>query len=236
MNRPRPQLRHVAISLVGLGCALSVWLSPAGARLPVPSPDRANNPPLNTTCSRSGCHDPQGGTGNGSVAISWFQGAVENPGIPNCYVPGQQYRFKIKVTDADATRLRWGFEVGVQYSEGNQWDNYSAGTLANAPGARTAIVTSTDNQRKFVGHDRGSANGDGTYAGQAGSAEWEFLWTAPGVNDRQTQVCFYIAGVAADNDDGRAGDRTYNDKKCMGPCGATDVNESSWGRLKTTYR
>lgn len=227
MHPRTPQLRHVATAVLLVTVGLGAWQS-ALALSGGATPDKANNPPPNETCSKSGCHTPMGGTGAGKVEVI---------GLPGCYVAGQTYNLKVRITDADATRLRWGFEVGALYTEGNHWDQVSAGTIANAAGARTQTVTSADGLRKFVTHDPASANGDGTYPGTAGpTIEWDFTWTAPAANERNTQVCFYVAGLAADNGEDRAGDRTYTNKQCINPCGPVDAHKSTWGHVKSHYR
>jgi hypothetical protein len=207
---------------VGIGAWRSALALSGGA-----TPDKANNPPPNETCNKAGCHTPAGGQGNGSVEVI---------GLPGCYVAGQTYNLKVRITDPDATRLRWGFEVGALYTEGNLWDNFSAGVIDNAAGARTQKVTSADTQRQFITHDPASANGDGTHPGAAGPMiEWDFQWTAPGATERQTQVCFYVAGLAGDNDESRAGDRTYTNRQCVQPCGPVGTHGKTWGEVKARY-
>ena len=227
----RFQFRRVVATLLILGSIAIAWRT-AYALSAAATPDKSNNPRKvggvvqpPETCNKSGCHD--------SPAAS-CPGKVEILGLPACYVAGQAYDLSIKVTDPNATR--WGLEVGAQYSEGNQWDYVGAGTIDNAAGARTKKVTSADGMRSFITHDKTSANGNGTYPGQAGSATYNFKWTAPGGADRQTRVCFYVAGLAADNDETRDGDCTYNTTVCIDPCGPTETRESSWGGVKTIYR
>ena len=198
----------------------------AFALLPKAAPDRVNSPPLAVTCSKAKCHDaPPPGANMGSVAVT---------GIPACYNPGQVYQLTVTVSDPAA--VRWGFELGVQYDEGNVNDNSSAGTLAIPAGTPAAIVTSGEpalgQSRMFATHDA-NATPDGTYPTQANSASWRVDWTAPA--GRVTPVCFWYAGVAADNDGGRTGDRTYTGKTCIGPCGATETKHKSWGRVKSYY-
>lgn len=221
------QPRHLATAAlliaIGIGAGQSALALSGGA-----TADKANNPPPNETCNKAGCHTPMGGTGTGKVEVI---------GLPGCYVAGQTYNLKVRITDADPTRMRWGFEVAALYNEGNHWDNVSAGTIANAAGARTKSVTSADGLRKFITHDPASANGDGTHAGTGGpTIEWDFTWTAPAATERNTQVCFYVAGLAADNGEDRAGDRTYTNKQCINPCGPVETHRESWGRLKQHYR
>ena len=230
MRHWRLQFRHVVSSVLVLIMVVLVWRT-AYALKNSATPDKANNPRKVAgvvkppeTCSKSGCHDTPPATCAGKVEIL---------GLPECYTPGQAYDLSVKVSDANMTR--WGFEVGAQYSEGNDHDYESAGTIDNAAAARTKKITSADGMRSFITHDPASANGDGTYPTQAGSATWNFTWTAPGVGQRQTQICFYVAGLAADNDEGRSGDCTYNTKVCLNPCGPVETKKSTWGEVKSYY-
>ena len=226
MNTRHSALRRALAGSITLSVAIMLWRSSAQALSASATADKANNPPANVTCTKSGCHDTPGGAGNGKVEVI---------GLPTCYEAGKTYDLKVRITDPDTTRKRWGFEVGAQYSEGNQWDAVGAGTIDNAAGARTKKLTSVDSQRNFITHDKSSTNGDGTYAGTASPAEWAFKWTAPGGTMRQTKVCFYVAGLAADNSGDESGDRTYTNKFCLDPCAATATHEGSWGRLKVHY-
>jgi len=216
--------RLFSILLLAFGAVSLSWTF-AAALLPKAAADRVNNPPLRVTCAnaKASCHvtAPPGPN----------QGTLEVTGIPACYEPGQKYTFNVKISDPNATR--WGFELGVQYNESNENDNYSAGTLTNAPGARTAIVTSTDGLRQFSSHDRGSTNGDGTYNGQATSANWNVEWTAP-VN-RTTPVCIYAAAVAADGDGTSDGDRTYLFKQCLQSCQPVPAHRETWSQVKSFF-
>jgi hypothetical protein len=231
MVRLRTSLRHVVAAALVLALVPTLWKT-AMALSGGATPDKSNNPrkvggiiqPAET-CNRAGCHT--------TLPAAGCTGMVEILGLPGCYAAGQVYNLQIKVTDANATR--WGFEVGAQYDEGNHHDYFSAGSIDNAAGARTQKVTSADGQRSFITHDPASAAGDGTYPGQAASATWDFKWTAPGIGDRQTRICFYVAGLAADNDEGRAGDCTYNTKVCINPCGPVDTKKSTWGDVKSQY-
>lgn len=216
MNAPR----WLLVSLLAYA-AIALSYTAAFALLPKAAADRVNSPPLLVTCNRPGCHTPPAGADAGSVAVT---------GIPGCYVGGQVYDLTITVTDPAATR--WGFELGVQYNEGNINDESSAGTLAIPAGQLAALVPSADGKRTFASHDA-STTPDGTYPGQANSATWTVKWTAPFA--RQTQVCIYVAGVAANNNDARTGDRTYTQKYCINPCGPVDTKHSTWGSVKSHY-
>ena len=122
----------------------------------------------------------------------------------------------------------------MQYNEGNAFDNMTAGMLENAAGAPTDTVISPDGMRTFVTHNQNSGDIDGTYPGRMGSASWNVKWTAPTV--RVTPICFYFAGVCANNDNTPKGDRTYVDSLCIPPCDSlTSGKRTTWGELKRRY-
>ncbi len=227
-----PHIHHVFATLLVVCSAALMWRG-ALAKINNATMDKANNPRMVSgvvkpaeTCSKSGCHDSPPATCSGKVEIT---------GLPACYVAGQAYNLTVKVTDPNARR--WGFEVGAQYNEGNANDYTSAGSIANVAGQPTTTVNSDDGLRSFITHNGAatSPNGDGTYAGQANAAQWNLKWTAPGGTDRQTPICFYVAGLAGNNDGTTDGDCTYTTKVCMNPCGATSTKRSSWGELKVHY-
>ena len=231
MRMRYPQLHQLFAALLVACSAVFLWRT-AHALSAGATPDKSNNPRLLAgvvqpaeTCNKTGCHT--------TLPTAGCNGKVEVTGLPGCYVAGQVYPLTVTVTDANATR--WGFEIGVQYNEGNANDYVSAGSIDNVAGERTQKVVSADGQRSFITHQRVNPNGDGTYAGQANSATWKVQWTAPGGVARQTPVCVYVAGLAADNDESRAGDCTYNTKVCMNPCGPTSTERSTWGAVKLRY-
>jgi len=233
MARSRTSIRHLVAAAVVLALVPTLWKTAlalsAGA-----TADKANNPRMvggvaqpAETCNKAGCHTV--------LPAAGCSGKVEILGLPACYAAGQTYALQVKDTDANAKR--WGFEVGAQYSEGNANDYISAGTIANAAGARTQKKTSADGLRSFITHDKNSANGDGTYpsAVAPGSVTYNFSWTAPGIGDRQTRICFYVAGLAGDNSSDEDGDCTYNTTVCINPCGPVNTKKSSWGQVKSFY-
>jgi hypothetical protein len=173
----------------------------------------------------------QGGQGLGNVEVV---------GLPACYNCGQVYNLKVRINDADATRQVWGFEIGAQYKDSDAtFDVRGAGVLDNAAGARTQVrVTdgSDTGVRRFVTHDSESANGNGTYPGpnNNGFVEWDVKWTAPACNERNTNVRFYVAGLAGNDNGGVSGDRTYTRTYDVPPC-VVHTENPSWGGLKKTY-
>src|SRR5438046_1161134 len=156
-----PHFHHVFAALLVICSAVFLWRT-AMALSAGATPDKSNNPRAvggvvqpAETCSKSGCHDTPPASCTGNVDVT---------GLPGCYVAGQVYQLTVKVTDPNARR--WGFEVGIQYNEGNANDYYSAGSIDNVAGQPTQKVTSADGQRSFITHKIAPAS-DGTFAGQA---------------------------------------------------------------------
>jgi uncharacterized repeat protein (TIGR01451 family) len=141
------------------------------------------------------CHLPQPDAGTGNIQIN----------APQSYVPGQTYPITVTHTNADPTRLRWGFQLTALDDS-----NSKAGNLQDTSG-RTKVL---DNQgpgstRQYIEHCSGAGSGclDGTFRGQQGGASWTFNWTAPATN--VGPVTFYVAGNQANADDNTSGDYVY---------------------------
>jgi uncharacterized repeat protein (TIGR01451 family) len=136
----------------------------------------------------SECHLPQPDAGTGHIQIN----------APASYVPGQTYQITVTHTNADPTRLRWGFQLTALDDA-----NSKAGNLQNAD-VRTQVL---NNQgpgaaRQYIEH-----TSSGTFINQQGGASWTFNWTAPATN--VGPVTFYVAGNQANNDGNTSGDYIY---------------------------
>ena len=146
------------------------------------------------------CHVPaDAGTGNISI------------NAPQNYVPGQTYAITVTHNNpADATRLRWGFEL-TALDTGDE----KAGNLQS-----TDVFTQVlDNQgpgssRQYIEH-----TSIGTFVGQQHTASWTFNWTAP-PTDVGT-IYFYAAGNQANNDNNTSGDYVYKTFVITSPISAT---------------
>lgn len=131
------------------------------------------------TCSD--CHTNSGG-GNGSVSIAFNNGS-------NLFKYGETYPIAVEVSDA--AKMRFGFalteldQTGITIGEFNVL-NPNNTSLQNA------------NNREYVGHFQADENN-----------VWEFEWTAPQASSGITEVNFYIAGNATDNNGGNSGDHVY---------------------------
>lgn len=126
--------------------------------------------------------------GTGTISIT----------APQTYVPGQTYPVTVTHSNADQTRLRWGFQLTALDPSDEK-----AGNLQS-----TDVLTQVlDNQgpggaRQYIEHTSA-----GTFRGQQGGASWTFNWTAPATD--VGPVTFYAAGNHANNDDNTSGDHIY---------------------------
>jgi uncharacterized repeat protein (TIGR01451 family) len=134
------------------------------------------------------CHLPQPDSGTGHISIN----------APQTYVPGQTYLITVTHTNADPTRLRWGFQLTALDDS-----NSKAGNLQSLD----VLTQVLDNQgpgssRQYIEH-----TSSGTFINQQGGAQWTFNWTAPTTN--VGPVTFYVAGNQANNDGNTSGDYIY---------------------------
>jgi uncharacterized repeat protein (TIGR01451 family) len=153
------------------------------------------------------CHVPAD-AGTGHISIT----------APQTYVPGQTYPITVTHTNADPTRLRWGFELTVLDTSDEK-----AGNLQNAD-EFTQVVNNAGpgSMRQYIEH---SVNG--TFIGQQNGASWTFNWTAPATDIGI--VTFYAAGNQANNDGNTSGDYIYKTLVTSAPFSATpdfDINVS----------
>lgn len=134
------------------------------------------------------CHLPQPDAGTGHISIN----------APQSYVPGQTYQIAVTHTNADTSRLRWGFQL-TALDDANE----KAGNLQSLD----VLTQVLDNQgpgasRQYIEH-----TSSGTFISQQGGASWTFNWTAPATN--VGPVTFYVAGNQANNDGNTSGDYIY---------------------------
>lgn len=157
------------------------------------------------------CHvPPDAGTGRISITA------------PQTYVPGQTYPITVTHTNADLTRLRWGFELTVLDTANDE----KAGELQNVDGLTQILNNAGPNSaRQYVEHTAA-----GTFIGQQNGASWTFNWTAPAID--VGPVVFYAAGNQANNDGNTSGDYIYKTFVVSAPASTTpdfalSVNPSS---------
>src|SRR5262245_39446766 len=145
------------------------------------------------------CHVPPD-AGTGKISIT----------APQTYVPGQTYPITVTHTNADPTRLRWGFELTVLDTSDEK-----AGNLQN-PDGLTQVLNNQGpgGARQYIEH-----TSVGTFVGQQNGASWTFNWTAPATDIGP--VTFYAAGNQANNDGNTSGDYIYKTFVAAAPASTT---------------
>ncbi len=113
-------------------------------------------------------------------------GKVEIIGLPEQYVPSQTYPIKVRVTDEEARE--WGFEITAITDDGAACGSFRSDQLA---------VQALGPSQQF-GRFYALQTIFGVYAGQTGSAEWNFYWKAPSTD--LGPATFYATGNGANGD------------------------------------
>ena len=146
------------------------------------------------------CHVPPD-AGTGKISIT----------APQTYVPGQTYPITVTHTNADPTRLRWGFELTVLDNASDE----KAGELQSLD-ALTQVLNNAGpgSARQYIEH-----TAVGTFIGQQNGASWTFNWTAPPTD--VGPVTFYAAGNQANNDGNTSGDYIYRTFVASAPSSST---------------
>src|SRR4051812_37895246 len=163
------------------------------------------------TCKE--CHVPDSGAGTGHISIT----------APQSYVPGQTYQITVTHTNADTTRLRWGFQL-TALDDANE----KAGDLQST-GVTTQVLNNQGpgGARQYIEH-----TASGTFINQQGGASWTFNWTAPATN--VGPVTFYVAGNQANNDANTSGDFIYfTFAQTQAAAAATDFSMTGTPALQT---
>ena len=145
------------------------------------------------------CHVPAD-AGTGHISIT----------APQTYVPGQTYPITVTHTNADQTRLRWGFELTVLDTSDEK-----AGNLESIDGLTQLLNNQgPGGARQYIEHTAA-----GTFVGQQNGASWTFNWTAPPTD--VGPVTFYTAGNQANNDGNTSGDYVYKTFVASAPASST---------------
>ncbi|HEU4595841.1 MAG TPA: PQQ-dependent sugar dehydrogenase [Pyrinomonadaceae bacterium] len=118
--------------------------------------------------------------------------------VPPNYTPGQSYDITVTHTNADQTRVRWGFQLTALDASEER-----AGTLQPLDGLTQVL----DNQGPFPDRQYIEHTSQGTFPGQRNGASWTFRWTAPA--EDVGPVTFYVAGNQANGDGNTSGDNIY---------------------------
>ncbi len=146
----------------------------------------------------STCH---GNLNSGSGSIEFT--------APDGYTPGATYDFSLVVEQSG--QRRWGFQLTALDASDEPAGDFTVSDVARIQ------ETQGSNGRVYLTHTP-----FGTDAGTLNMCTgWSFKWTAPSSN--VGDITFYIAGLAANNDDDTEGDFTYTTIKVLSP--ATPVSE-----------
>src|ERR1051326_8449470 len=142
---------------------------------------------------------PDAGTGRISITA------------PQTYVPGHTYPVTVTHTNADPTRLRWGFELTVLDNASDE----KTGELQGIDGTTQVLNNAgPGSARQYIEH-----TAVGTFVGQQNGASWTFNWTAPSTD--VGPVTFYAAGNQANNDGNTSGDYIYRTFVASAPASST---------------
>lgn len=142
----------------------------------------------------SGCHNDAAANTDPSGSISLTIDSANG-----FYVPGKSYNVKVRL--AYAGRPRFGFALTTRTSGSG---GLHIGTF------NTGQNSSITNRTEYVAHTQAGTMG-------SGQKEWTFTWKAP--DTLTTPVQFYVAGVAANNDNDNTGDRVYTTQLSLQPSG-----------------
>lgn len=147
----------------------------------------------------TGCHNASttNSDPNGSIAI-----AIDSAN--GFYEPGKTY--PVRVTIGYAGKTRFGFAFTSRQTGSGTF----VGTFTTTP--QSGVV----NRTEYVAHTQlGSfANNEQT---------WQFTWTAP--DTLEGDVHFYVAGVAANADNGNTGDLVYTQSLTLKKAGTTGLKQ-----------
>lgn len=127
-------------------------------------------------------------------------GSLALIGIPEDYVAGRRYKFRIRLTRPGMSRA--GFQLSVRFIKG-EGAGGQAGSLKGLSG-RVRVVVDTSGVQ-YVSHTL-----TGTILVTDSSSNWRLQWTAPRIDPSSPgEVVFHVAANAANGDDSEFGDYVY---------------------------
>lgn len=194
-------LKVASILLFVLGLTVGIGYSyqsgPPAGRTGVPA---GGGFPPEPTCAATGCHD--------SFPLNPdAKGVIELLGVPDNYIPGQQYALTFRITHPDPDRRAFGFQTTAVAIE----TYLGAGAFVSTEPDTTTIRGCTPADKcpsSLLGTHRQYIEHDPKRIGRGG-ASWNFAWIAPETN--VGDIAFYGSGNAAGFPLGKAeGDKIYN--------------------------
>jgi hypothetical protein len=127
--------------------------------------------------------------------INTKPGAVAVAGVPQRFVPGQQYPLTVTLTRPGMAV--GGFQLAARVEDGGA----QAGTIELPAGEKERLAVQARNDIQYVNQRH-----QGTAPSEPGTVQWTVLWTAP---QTAAPVVFHVAANAADNDESVRGDYIY---------------------------
>lgn len=169
---------QIGILVAILGILSGIWMGTDRVEaLSAGPPLETTGAPGEATCNR--CHH--------TYPINSGLGGVDLDGLPDRYVPGQTYQFRVRVFDPNMRA--WGFQI-TSLTENDE----AAGVFQSfLDQTWQALGPSIGLGRNYAQHTK-----VGTYPGQTGGAEWVLNWRAPSMD--VGPVRFYVCGNATNND------------------------------------
>ena len=195
--------RRYMILLSAMMLTLALAVEDGAAFSGGPPDGHAGNPPNQLTCVA--CH--------GDFPLNSGNGQLELVGVPGTIGVGQTYRLTVRLNDPGQSR--WGFELTVINAQ-----NESSGTIVVTDPDSTQLSDNPAPAPDYLKHTSA-----GTRRGTAGPREWSFDWIAGG----DSQVEFYVAGNAANNDGTTFGDFIYAIHETAGGGAAVATAEPAAG-------
>jgi hypothetical protein len=217
---------RLPISFIAAIGVLSLWLAydaatshGVSARSSTP-PKVRTGAPLSATTSEKDCADC-----HSDFAVNSGGGSIQILSVPAQYVPGATYPIRVHIGHVTVSPdvPSWGFELTAIRNT-----DYGRADSLVSLGPETQIQTNVSNPaRKYVSHTAA-----GNYPGKADSTTWVFNWIAPASGSGG--VSFWVSGVAGTGS-GTSGSFVY-DASANSIEAPTDVQSTTWGKLKQLYR
>jgi uncharacterized protein (TIGR03437 family) len=200
---PSKSLKQALLGFFCLGLLVYSFIGErAAAFVTGPPASRTGAPalltfPVEPTCTV--CH--------GSYALNSGPGVLTISGLPASYAPGQEVTVTVTLTQAN--RARYGFETMAVDDRGIR-----AGDLIVTDPVRTRTTdgVGVHNGRQYIQHITA-----GTLPTAQNQGSWSFKWRAPARN--VGRVTFYVAGNAANGNNGTGQDYIYNTAQSIQPAG-----------------
>ncbi len=213
-------------SVIAVLGVVAIWLAydaatshGVSARSTTPAKVRTGAP-LSAITSEKDCTDC-----HGDFAVNSGGGSIQILDVPAQYAPGATYPIRVHIGHVTVAPdvPSWGFELTAIRNS----DYGKADSLVSL-GPETQIQINASNPaRKYVSHTAA-----GNYPGKADSTTWVFNWIAPASGTGG--VSFWVSGVAGTGG-GTGGSFVYNASANSAEA-TTDVQGTTWGKIKTIYR